>query len=327
MIRIVLFFLLVGGVFSASGQNYISNPSFEDYQLTICGYAANGKEFNSLFIDWHSPTHASPDLFTYDAVQEDGRVCNNYPDGTAFLSVVNQEPKDGKAMIGLMGLYNVKVAREYREYIQIKLSEPLLPGFDYHYGFYINLADVSRISVKELGLYFSYDSVYSDTTNALPVIPQITLSQPITDKDKWVFVNGVYRSQGQAWYLTMGNFNNFNNSEIIDVDSTFSNNGGAFEKVAYYLIDSVFIEPLPKIKIPNVITPNGDNINDKFIIGGLQPERWGLQIINRWGLTIYKSRTYNNDWEPNNLEPGIYFYELTHNFLTIKHKGFIHLIK
>lgn len=65
------------------------------------------------------------------------------------------------------------------------------------------------------------------------------------------------------------------------------------------------------LKIPNVITPNGDGFNDRFVIKGLElyPQNQ-LTIINRWGNHVYEKRNYANDWIGSGLAEGTYFYVL-----------------
>ncbi|WP_313271171.1 Ig-like domain-containing protein [Sphingobacterium sp.] len=61
--------------------------------------------------------------------------------------------------------------------------------------------------------------------------------------------------------------------------------------------------------VPNVITPNGDNINDKFVLKGIETyDRVSLTIINRWGNEVYRNANYDNNWEGLNLNAGTYFY-------------------
>lgn len=64
------------------------------------------------------------------------------------------------------------------------------------------------------------------------------------------------------------------------------------------------------ISIPNVVTPNGDNINDIFKINGLENfPNSVLNVFNRWGKKIYASEDYKNDWKPEQND-GTYFYVL-----------------
>lgn len=63
------------------------------------------------------------------------------------------------------------------------------------------------------------------------------------------------------------------------------------------------------LKIPNVFTPNGDGINDRFEIRGLErfPEN-RLLVFNRWGNEVFKTSPYRNDWDGANLSEGTYYY-------------------
>lgn len=68
-------------------------------------------------------------------------------------------------------------------------------------------------------------------------------------------------------------------------------------------------------KAPNIFTPNGDGINDLFIIPCLQTDRFPdnkVVIFNEWGSEVHYGAPYNNDWNGtyggNELPVGTYFY-------------------
>ncbi len=66
--------------------------------------------------------------------------------------------------------------------------------------------------------------------------------------------------------------------------------------------------------LPNIITPNGDRLNDRWVVPGL-PAGARLRVYSRWGQLVYESRDYRNDWGAEGLPAGLYFYVLEHERL------------
>ncbi|RYF25450.1 MAG: T9SS type B sorting domain-containing protein [Flavobacteriales bacterium] len=66
------------------------------------------------------------------------------------------------------------------------------------------------------------------------------------------------------------------------------------------------------IKIPNVITPNGDGKNDVLKVEGIELYKENtLSIFNRWGNEVFRSSGgYKNDWSGEGLSEGTYYYVL-----------------
>jgi gliding motility-associated-like protein len=66
--------------------------------------------------------------------------------------------------------------------------------------------------------------------------------------------------------------------------------------------------------MPNVLTPNGDGINDYLDLGliDIYPGN-SISIYNRWGRLVYEKTDYKNDWKADNVEGGTYFYVLDLN--------------
>ncbi len=79
------------------------------------------------------------------------------------------------------------------------------------------------------------------------------------------------------------------------------------------VIDTIIVTgKLCEITIPNVITPNNDGYNDYFVIKGLEDyPNTLLQIFNRWGKKVYESSNYQNNWNGENNNDGVYFYVIT----------------
>ena len=88
--------------------------------------------------------------------------------------------------------------------------------------------------------------------------------------------------------------------------------------------------PQPAISIPNVITPNGDNVNDYLEITGLeQLTETRLVIYNRGGKVVYEKRAYDNSWQAENLPEGVYYYWFSFEYegKSLMRQGSIHVIR
>lgn len=85
-----------------------------------------------------------------------------------------------------------------------------------------------------------------------------------------------------------------------------------------------------EIEVPNVITPNGDGSNDKFVIKNIDKlESSELRIYNRWGTLIYHSKNYNNDWDGNGAADGVYYWQIDYKtyFKEATEKGTLTIIR
>ena len=83
---------------------------------------------------------------------------------------------------------------------------------------------------------------------------------------------------------------------------------------------SVFVEK--DLVFPNVITPNGDNVNDVFAIKNMNPDNPNvLSIYNRWGKKVYEKENYqtyadedgtihnaSEGFDASKLSDGVYYY-------------------
>ncbi len=72
--------------------------------------------------------------------------------------------------------------------------------------------------------------------------------------------------------------------------------------------------------LPNIFTPNGDGVNDEFVIPCNEDNpKADLKIYDRWGAEVWNSRGhYGNNWKGTNeqgteLPDGTYYFIYSYN--------------
>ena len=77
--------------------------------------------------------------------------------------------------------------------------------------------------------------------------------------------------------------------------------------------DQVFVKVVKDFKVPNTFTPNGDGINDKWLIENLAiyPTH-RIEVFNRYGQVVFESKDYTAAWDGTykgkELPAGTYYY-------------------
>lgn len=105
--------------------------------------------------------------------------------------------------------------------------------------------------------------------------------------------------------------------EVLVVDANFCRTSESGESVEIHLTDG------EKVIVSNALTPNGDGINDKWMIQtDLETDPPEVTIFNIYGQKIYHSKSYNNDWNGSYngviLPNGAYYYLIEYNSDDIK---------
>jgi gliding motility-associated-like protein len=308
--KTVFLSILLFIVFSVKAQiNLVPNGSFEEYNWCPVGIA----DFS--VSDWNLPTGGSSDYFN---------ACNDTDASVPVNLAGNQVAHTGYAYCGIAnGFENPN--KNQREYIQTQLLSELITGKEYVFTGFFSLAENSRYCLKNLGFALSnipiggsFGSLIS--FSAIQIFPQSISFCNMTD---WIEVQVNYIAQGGEKYLTIGLFFDDINSQIELVNPQK-------EDFAYYYIDDISIKEVSLGKIPNVFTPNNDELNDFWEFSYLSDVKF--YILNRWGQTIYNGVSTSNiiSWDGkstdgNECSTGIYFYKIIEQS-NIK-TGFIHLIR
>ena len=92
--------------------------------------------------------------------------------------------------------------------------------------------------------------------------------------------------------------------------------------------DELTLSPLTveAATVPNIITPNGDQLNDTFRprIGGCVGR---LQVFSRWGQKVLDTPEYHGDWAGAGLPTGLYYFLLDGGSAAVRVKGWVEIVR
>jgi gliding motility-associated-like protein len=79
--------------------------------------------------------------------------------------------------------------------------------------------------------------------------------------------------------------------------------------------------------IPNIITPNGDLLNEAFVLKGVAVADWHLTVFNRWGHRVHDQPSYDNRWQALGLPAGTYYYLLRNTYTGQQYRGWLEVVR
>ena len=305
--------------------DYINNPSFEDY--TSCPQAPS--QPSNYWIDsclgWSAATYASPDYLNRCAngIFPLVGVPNN-------LTMAKQEPYHGNGYLGFLAYALWGTHGEmWCEYLQSKLKKKLIKGKNYRYTMRISPSKNNAYGISKVGVNMSENSLSNNfQQTSFKFKPTMLNSKGlINDTTKWFLFDEEFVANGNENFITIGWF-----------ADTLTSDNGYFDSLSsqiiyadtYYAIDSINLLELPCTNnLPNVFTPNGDNVNDIFKITNCGAIL-NTSIYNRWGNLVFQTENQNHFWDGRTTSgeecvDGIYYYIIETKEKTLK--GFIQLIR
>jgi hypothetical protein len=235
MKHFVLSILILFTVQAVGQVNLVVNPSFETYSTcpqdpSVIWYATS----------WFQPSNGTPDYYNscFDSLQPWSSIMDVPQNAVGY-----QNAKTGVAYAGLFASYPFYTFSPFREYIEIKLSNPLMLGQKYFVSFWLSLSDSSNYAADDIGLCFSNDSILNDTTFILYASPQIEniSGSFITDKTGWTILTSEYIAVGGEEFIAIGNFKDNTNTDTLHVTGGGDASAGSQNNAAYYYIDDVCI--------------------------------------------------------------------------------------
>ena len=180
---------------SALTQNIVPNGSFESYRACPGNFSQSVNHFE--IPAWVSTGTGTPDHY-HSCSEGDADVPYNWA-GVA-------DAFDGK---GYAGIFLWMKDKDYREYIQCRLTEPLMKDSVYHVQFHYKLSSYSKFSIDRIGLNFSQQQITSNDDKTISLIPTLAIvhdSALTKQTGTWELARMKYKASGNEAFLTIGNF-------------------------------------------------------------------------------------------------------------------------
>lgn len=103
--------------------------------------------------------------------------------------------------------------------------------------------------------------------------------------------------------------------EVLPPNSTLAKQLAADPVLRTLSDENVEWTPPTHLSIPNLFTPNGDGVNDLFVIEGLENySSPRLVVRDKNNRIVFQSQHYQNNWGGDNCPDGVYTYEITFLF-------------
>lgn len=300
-------------------QNLVPDGGFELFST-----CPNGQGIIYFSPYWFYPTQGSSDLF--NACQTNTALGVGVPlNGFGY-----QNPHSGLGYSG-GGLKEGTYNGDYKEYVSSGLIAQLKKDHIYNVSFFISLSDNSTLALNRISVLFTNDSIlnYKSLFTTMPLLPQINFICNgcfFSDTSNWVKLETNYLADGTEKFITIGNFI-VNNQQLFSV--VLPDTSGV--NYSYYYFDDVSLIDITDTGtyLPNIFTPNFDNVNDVFSFKVFSEVR-KVEIFNRWGLRVFETNSPKNFWDGRTTSgtecgDGIYYYVIDTE--TKKHKGFVQLVR
>lgn len=251
----------------------IQNSGFESAWCCPDGYS----QFHCTN-NWTRPTKGTSDYYSgceNRFYSPEAKVPDNF-----FGS---QEAYEGIAYAGIFTFYN----DSYREYIQIKLDEPMATNQRYGFSIQVSLADKAGVAIKSLGVSFSDTLVKQPKLFFTLQLPHETLKNKtntfLNDKENWTELYIDYTAKGGEQFVIIGNFLDNTETDTVAANTAMTTESNIF--TSYYYLDNVCLAPWKNdntcdcfnngeppivdndfVELETVIKETPPKIGDKFVL-------------------------------------------------------------
>lgn len=106
---------------------------------------------------------------------------------------------------------------------------------------------------------------------------------------------------------------------------------GCVPSVTSNIISAIII-PAPSVTVVNTFTPNGDGVNDLWVIPDLVSyPNCLVSVFNRYGTQLFQSRGYAEAWDGtykgHALPMGTYYYVIELGYKSAKLSGHVTIVR
>ena len=259
----------------ASAQNLVPNPSYED--TASCGGWINSAMETAP--PWFRANEATPDVYGTDTINTCGYTMD--PNDPNMVEQGLQYPFHGGREAGAY-LYQA-FGSVTKDYLAVRLMEPLVPGSAYAISVRLSRAELSRYAVARFGAWFTIDSVSEPGFGVLAAAPQVEFHDPafFTDDTGWMLASGMFVASGGEEYLVIGSFED--NASMVVQEMLISP-----WWVAYYYFDSVNVSLIGESGLEELVVWQEGRGSLAVMSGGPQIEAATLFDIT--GKTVATSK-------------------------------------
>jgi gliding motility-associated-like protein len=242
-----------------------------------------------------------------DRSPEPWEPCNEFstPDTQPGSWEVNQAASNGATYLGLVTRGNMGPYANHTEAAQIRLNVALRAGQTFNLSIDLALSSTQ-------GHYVGWDFL----SYANPVVLKIWGGVESCSKTELLWQSpAVTHNNWQTYSLGITPENQ--NIRYLILEADYASQPTYFGNI---LIDNIveMLEPEQPIdrcnlETFNVFTPNGDGVNDKFLLKpASNTPKFNLKIYNRWGNKVFETDSVDEAWDgtSNNREcaAGVYFW-------------------
>lgn len=156
--------------------------------------------------------------------------------------------------------------KKYKEFLQVKLVEPLHRGTIYEFKMQVRLAFWSNAVLRSFGVLFTkggyrgqYDVIKSN------MVDTVCVSGGLRNDYRWITLSGFYKADGGEKYLTIGNFAPKIRKDMVRIDIFRLG-----PKESYYFVDDVHLVKAAqfeeKIAVERIGPDYMDYFNDSALV-------------------------------------------------------------